>query len=282
LGDHHWAYFVDQGPVMLVTFETIDQIRARSPGQMPLGHDVARSRGWSHLCVIAEGATWYRDRRVWGYFDRLVDDAFFEDFDRVVFYGAGMGGYAACAYAVAAPGATVVAVRPRASLAPDAAGWDRRDLTARRLDFTSRYGYGPDMIDGADQVFVIHDPEEAEDAMHAALYRKPYVNQLTCRHLGPDVESGLAQMGILEPMLEAACEGRLTRALWAGHWRRRKTFGPWLRNLLSQVNAGANIRREALLCRAVTDKMNAPRFRRRLNELTLELDALGIDFPPRR
>lgn len=282
LGDRHWAFFVDDGPVLLVTFETLSAIRARSPGQMPLGHDIARRKGWSHLCLIADGDTWYRDHRVWGYIDRLVDDAFFEDFDRVVFHGAGMGAYAACAFAVAAPGATVLAISPRATLAPDQAGWDRRALPARRLDFRSRYGYGPDMIDGAGKVFTLHDPDQTEDAMHVALYRKPYVTALTCRHAGTEPDAALLQMGLLEPLVEAACEGRLTRASWARMWRKRRGYGPWLRNLLARVGASGRPVREAILCRAVLSQMQAPRFRRRLQDLTAELEALGIELPPAR
>ena len=105
VGARHWAFFADESPTLLVTFETVDAIRA-TPDQLPQGHAIAAAHGWSHLCLIADGETWYRDEAVYRYFDRLVDDAFFEDFDHVAFYGAGMAGYAACAYSVAAPGAT--------------------------------------------------------------------------------------------------------------------------------------------------------------------------------
>ncbi len=103
LGAHHWALFADDGRVLYVTFESADAIRARDDG-LPHGYETAQENGWSHLCLIAEGETWYRDADVYRYFDRLVDDAFFEDFDRVIFHGAGMGGYAACAFSVTAPG----------------------------------------------------------------------------------------------------------------------------------------------------------------------------------
>ncbi|HHX89614.1 MAG TPA: phosphoadenosine phosphosulfate reductase, partial [Paracoccus sp.] len=95
LGQQHSAFFNDQGPVLLVTFETLTGVRAAGGAQMPLGYQIAAPRGWSSLTIFAHGESWYRDPFVWGYFDRLIDDAFFEDFDRVVFYGAGMGGYGA-------------------------------------------------------------------------------------------------------------------------------------------------------------------------------------------
>jgi hypothetical protein len=184
LGARHAAFFLDDGPVLLVTFETAERIRADDDSQMPLGFRIARGQGWSHLCLIAKGPTWYRDPAVWAYFDRLVDDAFFEDFERVVFYGAGMGGYAAAAFSVAAPGATVLAMAPQATLAPDLAGWDPRFMRHRRLDFSSRYGFAPDMTEGASAVYVVYDPARLQDAMHAALFNRPRVTRLPARQLG--------------------------------------------------------------------------------------------------
>jgi hypothetical protein len=282
LGPRHWAFFVDEGPHLLVTFETLEACRARSPGQMPLGHDIARRHGWSHLCVIADGDTWYRDRRVWGYFDRLVDDAFFEDFEAVTFFGAGMGGYAAGAFCVAAPGSTVLALGPRATLDPRVAGWDGRDRGARRLDFTSRYGFAPDMTDGAARVFVLHDPLEPLDAMHAALFRRPWAVMLRSPMLGTDPAAALAHLGLLEPLIEAAAQRRLDALAWARMWRARRSYGPWLRAMLARLGQGASRQREAVFCRAVASRMNAPRFRRRLADLAEQLDALGIELPPQR
>jgi pimeloyl-ACP methyl ester carboxylesterase len=249
IGTHHWAYFSDQSPVLLVTFETIEGIRA-NPAQ---------------LCIIADGDTWYRDAAVYRYFDRLVDDAFFEDFDRVVFFGAGMGGYAACAYSVTAPGATVLAIQPRATLDPAVTGWDKRDAGKRRLSFTDRYGYAPDMTEGTGEVFVIHDPAQPYDAMHAALFTRPNVTHLRCRNIGRRVELSLGQMQILPQLIEAACEGRMTAALFYSLLRERRQFGPYLRNMLA-LNDGRP-RREAMICRSVVNRLDARRFRKRLAEL---------------
>ena len=177
VGAQHWAFFVDQSPTLIVSFETVQQARARA-GQMPQAHALAARHGWSHLCLIAEGDSWYRDPAVYAFFDRLIDDAFFEDFDSVLFMGAGMGAYAAAAFSVCAPGCTVLAISPRATLDPAQAGWDTRHRAARKLDFTSRFGYAPDMVEGAGKVFLIHDPMNRVEAMHVALFRAPYVTPL--------------------------------------------------------------------------------------------------------
>ncbi|MDD8022965.1 MAG: phosphoadenosine phosphosulfate reductase, partial [Paracoccaceae bacterium] len=126
LGWSHGAFFADEGPVLLVSFEARGGIRARSDDQMPLGYSVAQAGGWSSLTLICDHDTWFRDPAVYAYFDRLVDEAFFEDFDRVIFYGTGPAGYAAAAFSVTAPGATVIAIQPQATLDPRLSGWDDR------------------------------------------------------------------------------------------------------------------------------------------------------------
>lgn len=269
LGRHHWALFEDRGTVLLVTFDQIDPILA-SADLMPWGHGFAAERGWSHLCLIADGDSFYRDAAVYRHFDRLVDDAFFEDFDRVLFYGHGHGAHAACAYAVTAPGAQVLALNPPATLAGAEVAWDRRNLATRRLDFTSRYGYAPEMLEGAGKVVVIHDLTQREEAMHSALFRAPWVTRLSAPLMGTRIEWALRNMGVLPKLIEAAMAGKLTRAVFAQEWRKRRAFSPYLKALLEKAE---NARRYGLaiaICRSVTGRLKAPHFARRLAKLTGE------------
>lgn len=280
LGDDHAALFSDEGRVLLVTFETEDAIRRDQPDGMPMGLGVAQKHGWSSLCLIARGQTWYRDRRVHAYFDRLVDDAFFEDFDRVVLYGAGMAGYAACAYSAAAPGATVIALSPQATLDPRVTGWDRRFRNGRRRAFTDRYGYAPEMIEGAGQVFLVHDPCETFDDMHASLFTRPFVTRLRCPGLGPGIAGPLATMKVLPQILEAACQGRFDAALFWRLYRARRDYRPYLRRLLARLEGDGRTRLGAYVCRNAADRLNAPRFRARQIQLEQQLRAAGQDLPP--
>jgi hypothetical protein len=267
LGARHWAFFAEDKPTLLVSFERAEDIRARED-QLPAAYAMCKARGWSLLTVIAEGETWWRDRAVWGYFDRLVDDAFFDDFDQVLFYGAGAAGHAACAYAVTAPGCRVLAVAPRATLDPEIAGWDRRHLSARRFDFRSRYGYAPDMTEGVGKVWLVHDPLHAPDAMHAALFRAPWVTMLKARRTGEATEAALAGTNILDKVLEDAMAGTLTVAGFARHWRSRRSYPQYLKAMLSAAVAQKRPGLEAMICRSVTRRMKAPRFAARLAELT--------------
>ncbi len=262
LGSQHAAFFVDDGPILLVTFDSVDTIRTAGGGQMPPGFALARSEGWSYLALIADGETWYRDPAVWAWFDRQLDDSFFEDFDRVVFYGADMGGYAAAAFSVAAPGATVIAVRPQATLDPDRAEWDGRFPRARRLDFTSRYGYGPDMTDGAAAVFLLYDPDRTQDAMHAALFARPHVSRLRCRHMGGRLETALARTGLLDTLLRHAADGKLDAAGFHRLYRAgRREHLPYVLRLLSRLATRQRHGLAARLAGWALDRQDHPRLR---------------------
>lgn len=269
VGSRHWAFFSDESPVLLVTFETVADIRSRKDG-LPMGYALAREHGWSSLCLIADGDTWYRDAAVYRCFDRLVDDAFFEDFDRVVFYGAGMGAYAACAYSVAAPGATVLALAPVATLDPALTGWDKRHARHRRLTFTDRYGYAPDMTEGAGDVFVVFDPSEPLDAMHAALFARPHVSALRARRIGPKPGQALTEMQILLPMIGAACDGSLDAAMFHRLFRRRRHHTPYLDALLDRLNRSGHQRLAARAARSLAMGQQSPRHDQRLSDQTTE------------
>ncbi|WP_421703589.1 phosphoadenosine phosphosulfate reductase [Aliiroseovarius sp.] len=263
LGKRHSVVLTDEGPTLIVTFETVETIREGSDSQEPMGWELVEGQGWSNLSLIAHDDTWFRDPAVYGYFDRLVDDGFFEDFDHVVFYGAGMCAYAAAAYSVVAPGATVIALQPQATLDPKVARWDQRFPQMRRVSFSDRYGYAPDMVEGAEQVFVIHDPEVQLDAMHASLFTRANVTQLTCPRLGDDLEAKLWRMGVLPEMLDLAARDELTATAFHRAYRQaRRVNMPYLRSLLDRLQGEQRHRMVQMLCNSVVKRMNAPRFRR--------------------
>ena len=267
LGPHHWAMFIDDSPTLIVSFETIDQARARQ-GQMPLAHHIAAAKGWSHLCLISDGQTWFRDPAVYAYFDRLVDEAFFEDFDRVLFYGAGPSAYAACAFCVTAPGAQVLALNPIATLNPAQTGWDNRFRSDRRRDFTSRYGYAPAMVDGCSALTLILDPTRKPDAMHAALFHAPYTTTLPTRFAGAEVETVLSRLGVLDEVIIQATEARLTPFSFATLWRKRRDDAAYLKYLLADVEAAGKKALAIALCRNVVQRLKLNRFRKRMADLT--------------
>jgi len=279
LGKKHFSSYIAGSETLLVTFESYDGIQRISPNAHPLGWEVAKVLGWSSLSVMSDGQSWFRDREVYAYFDDLIDDGFFEEFDNVVFYGAGPCGYAAAAYSIAAPGARVLALQPQATLDPRVAEWDERFIRQRRLDFTSRYGYAPDMIDAAQEAFVIYDQEELEDAMHAALFTRPNVHKLRLRHAGGALQFSLRNMKILSRLIALGGTGRLTPEIFAKLARARREDRQYLRNLLRHLDDKGRTKLAHALCKNVTTRMDGvPAFERRLKGLETRLAELeGAD-----
>lgn len=228
VGTRHHGLYLETGRDLLVSFDQMEAICRQPVGQYPAAWQAAQAAGWSVVSLIAEGETGYRDRAVRDWVDRLADQAFFDDFDRVLFYGAGLAGHAACVFSVAAPGAAVLALSPVATLSPALAGWDRRYPGLRRQDYRSRYAYGPDLIGAAGAVSVICDPGLPEDAMHATLYALGGAQVLPARGAGARPGDVLEGAAILAPLLELAQNRSLTPAAWGRLWRNRRASPTWL------------------------------------------------------
>ncbi len=263
LGPDHSSAYLEGGDQLLVSFESRTDI-ARTQKREPLGVTYRRRNGWSTLTILSDRQSWFRHRAIFEHFDRLADDGFFELFDTVTFFGEGACGYAAAAYSAAAPGATVVAIRPHATLDPRIAGWDDRFRRHRRTGFSGRYGYAPDLIEAAGHAFIAFDPHQRRDAMHAALFIRPNVTLLRCPFNRLRVREDLEGMGLLDPLLEAAIAGRLTeRAFWE-FYRRRRTHLPYLRGLVILLERRGRGDLAARVCRFAMKELPHPFFVRRL------------------
>ena len=267
MGKNHAAIFVEEGDTLLVTFETMAGIETLSETRTPLGFDMVGGAGWSSLSLLSHGDTWFRDPRVYAFFDQMLDDGFFDEFDRVLFYGAGPCGYAAGAYSVTSPGARVLMLQPQATLDPRVAEWDDRFVEERRRDFTSRYGFAPEMLDAADRAYVVYDPRERLDAMHSALFARPPVRRFRAPFMGGSLQSDFRELDLLPGLLTAAADGSLDAARFAAMLRARRDHPPYLRRLLHRLDTEGRDGLVRLLCRNVVRRMHAPRFRRRLDEL---------------
>jgi len=235
LGDDHAALFVEEGRTLLVTFETYGSIQENSEKAHPMGWEMVMALGWSHLCLVSNGETWFRDGRVYGYFDRLIDDGFFDEFDQVIFYGAGSCGYAAAAYSVASPGAKVLLLQPQATLDPRVTEWDTRYMHMRRTAFDDRYGYAPDMLDAAEKAYVIYDPEIEYDAMHAALFTRPNVEKFRVRYVGENIQSMLLEMNILLRILAQFSANKLNLRTMGKLYRARMSNIKYLNQVLERL-----------------------------------------------
>ena len=274
----HFVTFAPRGSTLLVTFEETERTLARDSG-LPISADFADDKNWSMLHVAARRRTWFRGDALFSYFDELADDVFFDEFDQVIFYGAGPGGYAAATYSVTAPGARLVLVEPMATVERSRAGWDNRFYQDLLSEPGSRYAYAPDMVEASEAAFVLFDPSRALDHVHASLFTGENVTHLRANTLGTPkdgpLESTLEGIGVLHPMIEGLGTGRLEPVDVYRLLRARRGHIPFLTRTLRRTTRRQSPFLTALLCRHVTAHMDAPSFQKHLRSAMDQLEAAG-------
>ena len=267
LSQTHMAGLIRGDRTLVVTFESVEEVRSGRKTAAPIGYDMSERFDWSVLTILADGATWFRDPVLYAFFDELTDSDFWDDYDNILFYGAGMGGYGAAAFSVAAPGARALVISPVATLDPQIAGWDTRYTSHRRKDFNSRYGFAPEMTDALSNAYVVYDPEVEISAMHASLFTRPQVTKLRARHFGPNVEATLEDIEVLADMLGLAGMGLLNPRTFSRLMRRRRNHPPYLRKLFRHLQDEGRTKLLGWLSANVAERRNLPRFRKMAEEL---------------
>lgn len=265
IGEDHSALFVRRGPTLIVTFENLENVYEHNESRMPLGFSFVEEQGWSFLSMMAHDLTWYRDEDVYDFFDRLCDEGFFDGFGQVIFYGASMGAYAASAFSAAATGATVIAVSPQATLERQLVSWETRYKNAWKKDFTSRYGYAPEMVKSACQVYLFFDPTEQLDSVHASLFQGANVQKFRCRYPGSKIAPFWMSLGVFKAIIQDCADGTLTDHKFYSLMRARKGSMRYRRKLLGRLQG---LQRDWLivtLCNYVLERGRGPKFRRARN-----------------
>lgn len=254
LGLRHHVRFVDQGTDLLVHFATaprgMDADQHHSALQVQ-----ARLRGWSLLSIVAEEGHDFRADPVIEFFDRCVDGAVFDRFGKVLFYGDDDGGYAALCYALAAPGARVVSVAPKAP----------------RQTPGARYLPEPRNLETSAHIMWLDDP-----TMPNAVAPLPVTQMFTTRYLAPGAEARLLRYGLFWPLLEGAmADGFAPQVLYAG-LRARHDDPVHVRRLAKICMDKGQMARTAVITGAFAKSSGRGRFRRSYNEMIETYDLQGF------
>ncbi len=251
----HRAVFMPRGPRLLVSFDARDADRAPPP-RRPWAWHMAEDAGWSHLGLMTSPRNdWYRQRAVLDFFDGLRDSGFFKGFDDVVFYGSSMGGFAACTFVAAAPGARVMAFSPQSTLVPARVPFEQRyHLGLRRGDWTDpRYLDAADCLKLAGSAVVLVDPRHAADAAHVARLPTARLTVLHCPYMGHRIPHHLAEMGGLGDLMRAMIEGAEDAQGFALHLQGRKASVSYHKALIKAALA----RGHPSLARQVLERLRA-------------------------
>lgn len=209
----HQVDVLPGGPALVVTFEPAAVGKAESKLERPVwGQAFLQRRGHTVLGVKRSATDWYRSPDLHRLFRALQAAGWFARFERVMFYGPSMGGYAALAFAACAPGCTVLAMHPQSTMAPDRVWFDQRFAGER-----ARHWQG-DLVDGADgaalagRVYVCYDPWQLKDRLHAQ--RLPAHNRVDLRlpYVGHATTQALQALGLLGDVVDRALAGTLDAA----------------------------------------------------------------------
>ena len=272
----HSFLFMQRSDTLVVTFDNLDIAMEKREDRRPWGFSFIEKQGWSMLGVMANGWTWYRDPWVCQQFDDLRDSGFFKQFKRVVFYGASMGGYAACAFVAACPGADVVAISPQSTLDKALVPWETRYSAAWGRDYSGPYGDAAVVSAAAGRVTLLYDPYEPLDAGHVARFDGANVMKLRTPLMGHRLGSSLHQMGVLSTITLGALNGTLTELEFYQIIRARKTFQRYQRELFKRALAKGRTGLARKLGRWVLT-----RGKNRYIRKEMKLLQAGMSIPPR-
>ena len=252
--------FQRRGLKLLVDFAGSVTAPSGGGSRAPLA-DLSDALGWSRLTLTSTGDAFFRAEEIVTFFDALVDGTLLDQFDNVLFFGAGPSGHAALSFALAAPLSRVLAIDPVTP--PDALG----DL--------ARYHPGAENLETAADIWILRGPDEKAAL---ACDNAAFV-EANCALLGADIAVELMRLGVLDNIIMEAMDGTLTRLAILRALRSRRNNSGWLRAFYARVVATGRPMLEALVARNIAHRMNAPRYAARLEELSAEMRRDGIRLP---
>ena len=207
----HRAVFVDRGPGQLVvSFDNLAEAGGQRYDREAWAAKFCADRDWSHLGILAQPPSWFRDMELISFLEGLRDSGFFKRFARVAFCGTSMGGFGALTFSSLAPGSTVVAFSPQTTLARDKAGWDRRFRKGMRQDWSLPYSDAAEHASCAGRIYLVYDPFLALDRRQAGRLNPANVVELKGFGLGHKSALLLRRMDRLKQVMEQGITGQLT------------------------------------------------------------------------
>ena len=217
---------------LLVTFDNLSNVNDDSVMREPWAYKFASDGGYSHLGVMAHVSDWYRDGDLIRRFQGLVAQGFFEGYERVVFAGVSMGGYASLAFSSLVPGAHVVAINPQSTLDPDLVPWETRYENGQRQDWTLPLADGAALTVGAGRVNVFYDPFFELDQLHVDRFHGDNIRIFKCWFSNHKTAVFLRKIGALKAVMTHCIMDELTAPEFYRLYRERR-YLPWYRGALS-------------------------------------------------
>lgn len=237
LGQHALIHVERSRDILVVTFDNLSD--AGYPGYdiKAWAEKFIRDKNWSHLGVVAQGPTWFRDATLIARMEKLAADGFFARFDRVVMAGTSMGGFGAMAFADLAPGCDVVAFSPQSTLSANLVPWEGRFGKGRKQDWTLPRSDAAETLDGVGKLWVVYDPFLIPDLHQVTRLPADKVIALKAFGQGHKTALALRRMELLKTVMTEAIEGRLTPEWFHRVNRSRKDIYTYRKSMEEHLEA---------------------------------------------
>jgi hypothetical protein len=223
--DNYFIDFCKGNNCLFVTFEPFGDILARPDGsRKPWGLDFLKKRGFSIIGVKPKQVDWYRKADLHAFFRSAAFIEFIGGFEKVVFYGGSMGGFAALTFADVAPGCIVIAHNPQTTLDPTKVPWESRFPVGSAEDWSGDFADAAIGAQKASKVFVSYDPFDALDRRHVELLDNSNLVPLKVPLLGHQMPVWFQKMGLLSVVVDNSLTNEIDENSWFLLLKRRRTL----------------------------------------------------------
>ncbi|MEM5522450.1 alpha/beta hydrolase [Sulfitobacter sp. AS59] len=250
-GEHSDITAIKRSDILLVTFDNLASIdeRPKDGPWKPWLNDRAEALGYSILGMQSHNKDWYRRPDAAAQIGSLQKIGYFDQFSRVLFVGASMGGFAALCFAHLVPKARVLAFSPQSTLNRDIAPFERRyPWPYRKFDWdTPAYLDAAEHVEGIAGGHIFFDPHVGEDAQHVQRLSTSELKNVKIPFSGHTLIRTIAKSGALELLIQEIAEtGELSTAFWRKMRNRRKD-PRWAKSFLQAASArhGSGLARRA-------------------------------------
>lgn len=262
---------------LLVTFDNLSNVGDSSVMREPWAFKFARDANISHLGIMAHVADWYRDADLIARMTALAEDGFFDGYDRVIFAGVSMGGYAAIAFGSLVPGAHIVSVNPQSTLDPDLVPWETRYENGRRQDWTLPLSDSAALTKDLGAVHIFYDPYHELDQRHVDRFDGDNIRIFNCRYSVHKTAVFLRKIGALKPVMERIVFDTLTEHEFYKLYRGRRDL-PWFRgSVVAYFNDKGRNEVGERFTQAFRTRLRAIKREEREDDDTDETDDVDVD-----
>ena len=194
---------------------------------------LARTKGWSHLAILAPKGTWFRDAHLIQTLEQLRDLGFFKRFKNVALFGAAHpgAGFAALAFAPLCPGATVIAFDPQSTLRAASVPFEDRFEPQVPAHWARPFSDASRALTHTSRAYVAYDPFCSHAAQHVARLPGKRITPLHAYGLVDDIGVALKRLGLLNDLLTEAVQGSLEPAAWYAAMRKRRDLYVYRRGM---------------------------------------------------